>query len=111
MPFLEGSSSGPPPGTIRTAHGNAIPKADLTRDAAGQPSGDLPAQLDQWIRQLEIGGVLEVRADAPDAGEIIWSWAQRTGNELVATQGEPGKATCYYLLRRGGPTPQRDPYS
>src|SRR5437762_13123191 len=66
-----------------TARGNAIPKADLALDARGRRWEDLAAEIDAAMSRLEIGGVLAVESDDPQAPEAVVGWGRSTGNELV----------------------------
>jgi TusA-related sulfurtransferase len=57
-------------------------------------------EVSRELKELEPGGVLEVRADDPAFKLDIEAWCRRTGNELLELRRD--QATFTALVRRAG---------
>ena len=69
--------------------------ADVTVDLGQAGCGDLTPMIRGRLRELQSGQVLEVISEEPAAHEGIPAWSRLTGNELLATISEPGRARFF----------------
>jgi tRNA 2-thiouridine synthesizing protein A len=67
----------------------------MTVDLGQTGCGDLTPLIRGRMRELHSGQVLEVISEEPAAREGIPAWSRLTGNELVATVSESGRARFF----------------
>ena len=76
-------------------------KADKVQDSIGQMCPMPIAFLAKNMRTMEIGQILEIRADDEGAEPDIPAWCQQTGNEFLGEEvGDQG--TYRYYIKKGG---------
>ena len=68
-------------------------------DATGLSCATLTPTISATVRGLDLGAVLEIVTDDPDAEEGLRSWTRLTGNELVAAEAGPGSARRFHVRR------------
>jgi tRNA 2-thiouridine synthesizing protein A len=68
---------------------------DATVDMGQAGCGDLTPFIRGRIRELQSGQVLEVISDEPAAHAGIPAWCRLTGNDLIGTRTEAGRARFY----------------
>jgi tRNA 2-thiouridine synthesizing protein A len=69
-------------------------------DGCGQGCGTLEPAMKTHMRALEIGQVLEVRADDPAARLGVPAWSRLAGHALLATIEDDGRRTRFFLRKR-----------
>ncbi len=74
-----------------------VPAAHL--DATGLSCATLTPRISAAVRGLDIGAVLEVVTDDPEAEQDLRSWARLTGNAVVAAAAGPGAARTFSVRR------------
>jgi arsenite methyltransferase len=84
----------------RTAGPPIEPAADTVLDALGQGCGTIEPMMKLWMRRLESGQVLEVRADDPAARLGVPAWSRLTGHTLLATIEDDARRTRFFLRKR-----------
>jgi len=72
-------------------------------DAMGLSCATLTPTVRSAVLGLDVGAVLEIITDDPEAEEGLRSWTRLTGNELVAADAGPGSARRFAIRR----SPQR----
>ena len=80
-------------------------------DATGLSCATLTPTISATVRGLDLGAVLEIVTDDPEAEEGLRSWTRLTGNELVAAEAGPGSAHVPHssnAARRGHHHQERD---
>ncbi len=78
----------------------AAPAATDQLDACGESCATLTPLIQQRMRTLASGAVLEVCADEPEAREGIPAWSRLTGNALLATVEDGAGGTRFYLRKK-----------
>ena len=68
-------------------------------DATNSSCATLTPTISAAVRGLDVGAVLEITTDDPEADEGLRSWTRLTGNELVAAATGQG-TTRRFLIRR-----------
>ena len=68
-------------------------------DATGLSCATLTPTISATVRGLEVGAILEIVTDDPEAEEGLRSWTRLTGNEIVATEVGPGSARRFGIRR------------
>lgn len=76
------------------------PPADRSLNAAGETCAGLTPLIRAKMRELESGGVLEVRTDDPSARVDVPAWSRLTGNELITAIDEDSEHTRFYLRKK-----------
>jgi tRNA 2-thiouridine synthesizing protein A len=71
---------------------------DKTLDARGLKCPMPVVKTSQEIKNLAVGGVLEVLATDPGSMADIQAWTKSTGNELLKMQ--KGEGVFQFLIRR-----------
>lgn len=75
-------------------------QVDKVQDSVGQLCPMPIAFLAKNMRQMQMGQVLEIRADDEGAHADIPAWCEQTGNEFLGE--EPGNGfTTYYVRKKG----------
>jgi len=82
------------------AERSETPPVDEVLDAFGATCATLTPMIRARIKELDSGGVLEVRTDDPSAREGVPAWSRLTGNELLASVEEGEELTRFYLRRK-----------
>lgn len=86
------------PGDDQHAESPAFtPAAHL--DATGLSCATLTPTIRSAVLGLDVGAVLEIITDDPEAEEGLRSWTRLTGNELVAAEAGPGSARRFGIRR------------
>ncbi len=75
-------------------------QVDMVQDSIGQLCPMPIAFLAKNIKKLEVGQVLEIRADDEGAHADIPAWCEQTGNEFLGE--EPGDGYVRYYVRKKG---------
>jgi TusA-related sulfurtransferase len=78
----------------------AGPMAAARLDARGESCATLTPLIQQRMRTLASGEVLEVCADEPEAYEGIPAWSRLTGNALLATVEDMAGPARFYLRKK-----------
>ena len=73
-------------------------KVDRVQDSIGQMCPMPIAYMAKNMRTMEVGQVLEVRADDDGAHADIPAWCQQTGNEFLGKE-DAGDYTKYYIRK------------
>ena len=73
-------------------------KVDKVQDSIGQMCPMPIAHMAKNMRTMEVGQVLEVRADDEGARADIPAWCQQTGNEFLG-QENAGDYVKYYVRK------------
>ena len=73
-------------------------QADRVQDSIGQMCPMPIAFLARNMRKMEVGQVLEIRADDEGAHADIPAWCEQTGNEFLGEQGD-GNHVKYYVRK------------
>jgi TusA-related sulfurtransferase len=68
-------------------------------DAMGLSCATLTPTVRSAVLGLDVGAVLEIITDDPEAEEGLRSWTRLTGNELVAAEAGPGSARRFGIRR------------
>jgi TusA-related sulfurtransferase len=71
------------------------PRSDATVDLGQAGCGDMTPLIRGRMRELHSGQVLEVISEEPAAVEGVPVWSRLTGNELLATIPESGRARFF----------------
>jgi len=74
-------------------------KVDKVQDSIGQMCPMPIAFMAKNMRQMQIGQVLEIRADDEGAHADIPAWCQQTGNEFLGEVSENGYFK-YYVRKK-----------
>lgn len=90
-------SAGPLNDEDQPAAPSFTPAAHL--DATGLSCATLTPTIRSAILELDVGAVLEIVTDDPEAEEGLRSWTRLTGNELVAAEAGPGSARRFGIRR------------
>ncbi|RLC62180.1 MAG: sulfurtransferase TusA family protein [Chloroflexi bacterium] len=75
-------------------------KPDLVQDSIGQLCPMPIAFMARNMKKLEVGQVLEVRADDEGAHADVPAWCEQTGNEFLGE--EPADGFFRYYVRKTG---------
>jgi SAM-dependent methyltransferase/TusA-related sulfurtransferase len=78
----------------------SAPTPDAVLDGCGQGCGTLEPAMKTHMRALEIGQVLEVRADDPAARLGVPAWSRLAGHALLAAIEEGGRTMRFFLRKR-----------
>ncbi len=73
-------------------------QVDMVQDSIGQLCPMPIALLAKNVKKLEVGQVLEIRADDEGAHADIPAWCEQTGNEFLGE--EPGDGCFRYYVRK-----------
>jgi TusA-related sulfurtransferase len=76
------------------------PPADGVLDAAGETCAGLTPLIRAKMRELDSGGVLEVRTDDPSARVDIPAWSRLTGNGLITVIEGDSEHTRFFLQKK-----------
>lgn len=68
-------------------------------DATGLSCATLTPTVSARVRGLDVGAVLEIVTDDPEAEDALRSWTRLTGNQLVAAEAGPGSTRRYGIRR------------
>lgn len=74
-------------------------KADVTTDVVYMMCPMHLLRLDEMIKTLEPGQVLEILTDYDGALEDIPGWCEKTGNEFIGVE-EAGEIFKFYIRRK-----------
>jgi TusA-related sulfurtransferase len=96
------SQSDSPPGGPRhdgdhSGSATSTPAAHL--DATGLSCATLTPTIRAAVLELDVGGILEIVTDDPEAEEGLRSWTRLTGHELVSAEAGPGSARRFAVRR------------
>ena len=75
-------------------------KVDMVQDSIGQLCPMPIAFMAKNIKKLEVGQVLEIRADDEGAHADVPAWCEQTGNEFLGE--EPAEDYFRYYVRKAG---------
>ncbi|MDY7076684.1 MAG: sulfurtransferase TusA family protein [Chloroflexota bacterium] len=75
-------------------------KVDMVQDSIGQLCPMPIAFMAKNIKKLEVGQVLEIRADDEGAHADVPAWCEQTGNEFLGE--EPSEDYFRYYVRKAG---------
>jgi tRNA 2-thiouridine synthesizing protein A len=73
-------------------------QAAASLDMTGYFCPEPVVRTNEEISNVEVGEILEVKADDPSSKPDIESWARRTGHELVSVDNDDG--VFRFLIRR-----------
>jgi len=69
--------------------------ADEALDCKGMKCPRPIVEMYKKMRRMQPGQILELAADDPVAKNDVPAWCQKTGNEFLARQDEPGLFRFY----------------
>ncbi len=75
-------------------------KVDMVQDSIGQLCPMPIALLAKNVKKMQVGQVIEIRADDEGAHADIPAWCEQTGNEFLGE--EPGDGYIRYYVRKMG---------
>jgi tRNA 2-thiouridine synthesizing protein A len=73
-------------------------QADMVQDSIGQLCPMPIAFLARNMKKLEVGQVLEIRADDEGAHADVPAWCKQTGNEFLGE--EPAEGYVRYFVKK-----------
>jgi TusA-related sulfurtransferase len=82
------------------AESNPLPRANAVLDAPGQGCATLTPLIRARIREMDSGGILEVRTDDPTAIDNLQAWSRLTGNELVAVSVDDPRNQRFFIRKK-----------
>lgn len=78
--------------------------APITADeivvAYGDACATLTPRIKETLRNVNSGGVVEVRTDDPSAREGVPAWARLTGNPLVDVVEDDDQHTRFFIRKK-----------
>lgn len=84
---------------FRTRDGGEIAVSAVCDGGDQGCGGGLLLLMQQAMKRLEVGAVLEVRSTDPGVSADLPAWCRMTGNELLAEQ--EGEQRNRYFVRKG----------
>ncbi|HUE76250.1 MAG TPA: sulfurtransferase TusA family protein [Chloroflexota bacterium] len=82
------------------AHDTGAIQADVVLESTDSNScATLTPKMRGRIREMPVGGILEVRTADPSAREGVPSWCRLTGNELLAVVEDDPEITRFFIRK------------